>query len=169
MIADKFDLTLDKRLIECPKNTIDKVIAVDNSYANNMKGVKASVNCWKFILKDKLKPKEKRELNGCGTKESEAIPDTMWGLCVTPICDIHDYGCIKTTKEGNLEKRRLHDLLFFINLISYINHNSNFAMRSLRRRRALKYYEAVYEIGSKTLWENLKNFFFNALKKKLMK
>ena len=83
-------------------------------------------------------------MNGCGSKGTgEIVPDTLWGLRVTAICNIHDvtHHLAKTPddcKESNL--------LLLRNLTTFINNNSaNFVMRWARRYRAMSYYSAVEE------------------------
>ena len=85
--------------------------------------------------------------NGCGAAEStfDFIPDSMWGLCICVICDIHDFGYFtgKTIKDKDREDDRM-----LMNLINYIEkYSGNWISRMFRRRRALKYYEAVVAFG----------------------
>ena len=92
--------------------------------------------------------------NGCGAADSSVpVPDTIYGLCICAICHIHDFGYFvgKNENEKNEEDDR-----FLVNGINYIEHMSNFVMRFFRRRRMLKYYEAVTEFGSDAFWAGKK-------------
>ena len=84
--------------------------------------------------------------NGCGAADAkfDFVPDTIYGLCVCAVCHIHDFGYHIGTSE---QDRHREDDRFLMNLIHYINFNSNWLTGALRRRRALKYYEAVREFG----------------------
>lgn len=97
---------------------------------------------WDFIFNDASKPEDKRICNGCGTASTAFIPDTMWGLNISVVCNIHDASRTLARDQKEVDEG---DLLFLKNLIAFIDAHSNFIMRFLRRRRALKYYEAVKE------------------------
>ena len=88
--------------------------------------------------------KIKARMNGCGSMGAGGIvPDTIWGLRVTAICNIHDIThALAETPEDCIKSNKL----FLSNLITFINNNSaNFVMRVLRRYRAVTYYSAVEE------------------------
>lgn len=89
--------------------------------------------------------------NGCGAANSkfDFVPDTIYGLSVREACYRHDYAYYIGRSE---EDRLAADRQFLNNLLTIIELNSNFIMRPLRRRRALKYYEAVREMGAKAFW-----------------
>ena len=98
-----------------------------------------------------LSPAAKAEIcNGCGSAKAkfDFIPDTIYGLIITEACDIHDYDYHVGETE---EDRRAADLHFLNNLMIIINMKGGW-LRWFRRRRALKYYEAVRELGSDTFW-----------------
>lgn len=98
-----------------------------------------------------LSPEIKSKItNGCGTGgwKSRLIPDTMWFLNIRAACDIHDYMYLVGETEND---RRDADMVFLNNLIRLINSGSKL-MAPLRRRRALKYYEAVHRFGGPAFW-----------------
>ncbi len=89
--------------------------------------------------------------NGCGSSQAkfDFIPDTMYLLNISEACDIHDYMYhVGITEEDKMEA----DRRFLSNLLRIINTAGGF-LRWFRRRRALKYYEAVVELGGPAFWE----------------
>jgi len=98
-----------------------------------------------------LTPEQKKEIcNGCGPASAmiDLVPDTIYGLKICEACDRHDcaYHFGKTIKD-----KHKADMQFLVNLLILVN-RGNFWLRFLRRRRALKYYEAVREGGDKAFW-----------------
>lgn len=91
--------------------------------------------------------------NGCGSANSkfDFVPDTIYFLSIKEACHRHDYAYHVGESE---EDRLIADRQFLNNMLTIIENNSNLIMRPLRRRRALKYYEAVRELGSKAFWAN---------------
>jgi hypothetical protein len=89
--------------------------------------------------------------NGCGRAGAkfDFIPQTVWGLDITEACYVHDYAYF--LGESWADKERA-DRQFFNNMLVIIENKSNFLLRALRRRRALKYYEAVCELGGAAFW-----------------
>lgn len=104
-------------------------------------------------------PKEfKRYCNGMGSRNTlwdrivwHLLPNTIWGLNVTPASDIHDveysYPTIFRNTEEAAEFKRLADLRFYANMISLIWSGPKF-LRDSRLRRAKIYYEAVMHFGN---------------------
>jgi hypothetical protein len=91
---------------------------------------------------------------GCGTKKSWMVPDSMWGLSIKQVCCIHDYDYSKGKTQGDRERA---DYRFLRNLMETIDRAPGFwnsLMRMPRRRRALKYYEAVNRFGDEAFWAN---------------
>ena len=85
--------------------------------------------------------------NGCGAADAkfDFIPDTMWGMCICEACHIHDF---EYDIAETWQQKKEADGRFLLNLLYIINHRSrNLVMRSLRSRRALKYYRGVHEAG----------------------
>ena len=99
--------------------------------------------------------------NGAGAKGAwytRFIPNTLYGLDCKEAFDIHDYGYWAGTTE---EERAEIDLDLLINLIALINAEDGLLSRiisPLRRRRALKYYEAVYHHGTSAFMESIPHF-----------
>jgi len=89
--------------------------------------------------------------NGCGPKTlGFLVPDTMWGLCVSPCCDIHDW----MYRFGwSIEHKAEADRVFLNNLIRLIQARTrNRVLCWLRLRRARTYYEAVRIFGGPAFW-----------------
>lgn len=94
-----------------------------------------------------------RVVNGCGTSgwKGELVPETMYGLDVSPACNIHDwmYAAGSTLAEKDEADRvLLNNCLRLIAAAGGLN-----LLRWLRRRRAHTYYEAVHAFGGPAFWE----------------
>jgi len=102
----------------------------------------------------RLTPEEKEKIcNGCGAKSAlvDFVPDTIWGLDISEACNIHDY-CWHVAEPT---WQAFHDAnrLFLDNMLRLINRLTRWSwMRWLRRKRALKYYQAVEEFGRHIFW-----------------
>lgn len=92
--------------------------------------------------------------NGCGREGVEArlIPDTIWGLDVSPVCRVHDimYQQAEERARRHREQERLTaeeafaDGVMACNLVQLIQQKtSNRLLRWLRLRRAHKYIDAI--------------------------
>lgn len=92
--------------------------------------------------------------NGCGRAgiEDRIIPDTIWGLDVTPVCRVHDWMYMEAaersrkhrSQEKTTQDEHYADGVFALNLVFTINeHTCNRFLRWLRLRRANKYINAV--------------------------
>jgi len=89
--------------------------------------------------------------NGCGAKGigGYLVPDTLYGLNVSPVCDIHDW----MYHEGStLPDKDAADRVMYNNMIRYIDAYSCWALKWLRTRRAMKYYLAVKYFGGGAYW-----------------
>lgn len=92
--------------------------------------------------------------NGCGAKNSrfDFVPDSMWGLDVSATCHIHDW----MYQEGTMHEDKLEaDRVMLNNLLRLIERQDGWCqvmLKPLRRRRALKYYEAVVQFGGPAFW-----------------
>jgi len=101
----------------------------------------------------KLAPEEKKRLcNGCGTKGlcGYIVPDTAYGLCITPACDIHDfmYHIGETIADKDSADRS-----FYNNLLRIIDAKTKWRwLKKLRTRRAKTYYRFVAELGGPAFW-----------------
>ena len=81
--------------------------------------------------------------NGCGREgiEGRIVPDTVWGLDISPACRVHDYMYIHA---DSLSEENYADAIFGANLISLIQQKTSFPpLKWLRLRRAYKYIDAV--------------------------
>lgn len=92
--------------------------------------------------------------NGCGREGVEArlIPDTIWGLDVSPVCRVHDimYQQAEERARRHRDQTRLTaeeafaDGVMACNLVQLIQQRtSNRLLRWLRLRRAHKYIDAI--------------------------
>lgn len=103
---------------------------------------------------DELTPKQKAEIcNGMGAKDSflaKLIPDTIYGLDVSEAGNRHDFRYEVGQTE---EDKRLADRGFWEDLLTIINNHGGW-LAWLRRRRALKYYEAVHYYGDEAFWKD---------------
>ena len=89
--------------------------------------------------------------NGCGSKGLGGwlVPDTIWGLNITGVCNIHDFMYSQGT---TLKDKEYADRIFLNNLVRKIDSGSKL-LRWLRRRRALKMYWAVKTFGEAAFWD----------------
>jgi hypothetical protein len=101
---------------------------------------------------DDLLPEQKSTIcNGMGSANSilsSFIPNTMYGLDVEECGNIHDYGY---HSGKTIEDKKTADRVFLNNMLRVINHEGGF-LAPFRRRRALKYYEAVVYFGGPAFW-----------------
>lgn len=94
-----------------------------------------------------------RICNGMGAKDSalaKLIPNKRYGLDVTEAGNIHDYMYHVGLDLADKEEA---DRVFLNNLIRIINKQGGW-LAFFRRRRALKYYEAVHHFGGPAFWAN---------------
>lgn len=89
--------------------------------------------------------------NGCGSAQAkfDFVPDSIWGLSIKPVCDIHDFMYLFGQTLADKEEA---DRVFLNNLLRLIEAGSGW-LKMLRRRRALKYYEAVVAFGGPAYWD----------------
>ena len=90
--------------------------------------------------------------NGCGAAGAkfDFVPDTIWGLCICDVCFVHDWDYHEGTTQEHKDRA---DDRFLMNGINFIEAHSNWFTKIMRRRRMLKYYEAVSEFGDDAFWE----------------
>lgn len=89
--------------------------------------------------------------NGCGTKGLGGwiVPDTLWGLDITFLCNIHDW----MYSEGKtIEDKEEADRSFLNNMVRLIDAKSSRWLRWIRRSRAMSYYSAVRDFGGPAFW-----------------
>lgn len=81
--------------------------------------------------------------NGCGRAglENILVPDTIYGLDISPVCRVHDYMYMHADSQADEDYA---DAIFGANLISIIQQKTKFwPLKWLRLRRAYKYVDAV--------------------------
>ena len=89
--------------------------------------------------------------NGAGAEGkwiSGFIPNTMYGLDVEEAFNVHDYDYFMG---GKREQKNVADRRMLENLLIIINNKGGW-LQGLRRRRAMKYYEAVHHFGDEAFW-----------------
>jgi hypothetical protein len=99
---------------------------------------------------------EERDAAGTGCGPSSAkidlVPDTLYGLNVAQACKIHDW---EYQYGKSIEDKEKADSRFLDNMLRLIDkYTSNQLLKTLRRRRAHTYYEAVKRFGGPAFWEN---------------
>lgn len=92
--------------------------------------------------------------NGCGSARAkfDFIPDSIYFLKIREACDIHDW---MYHFGQTIEDKKEADRVFLNNLLRLIEATEgifNRILKPLRRRRALKYYEAVTAFGGPAFW-----------------
>ena len=95
--------------------------------------------------------------NGCGPKGlGWLIPDKYLGVDFGPACDIHDWDYLW----GKTEKAKKEaDFRFVKNMFRLVARSKLMAtqcpktLKRLRQKRAMLYYKAVRDFGSKSFWE----------------
>jgi len=93
-----------------------------------------------------LSPEKKKEIcNGCGAKGGMPVPDTIYGLRITEVCNIHDFMYHIGVTELD---REMADEWMLDNMRTLIN-NSAWYLRGPRKVRAKLYYRAVRTFGKK--------------------
>ena len=97
---------------------------------------------WTFISQDMSDV-----VNGCGSggMGDFLIPDTIYGLSIKPACKIHDWMYTIYNDEAGF---KLANQIFLDNMIRINNKETKYTwLKWLRRRRILKYYNAVRDFG----------------------
>jgi len=134
----------DKNMVPIPANLRLKMSKEFDGYGEeyNHSGIVAPVDVWDVMENTLNKGFIHKLCNGCGSASTEVVPDTQWGLCITPICNPHDvtHALSETPEDCDRSNK-----LFLLNNITFINNNSNFIMRIMRRYRATTYYSGVEE------------------------
>ena len=105
-----------------------------------------------------LSDEERKEIcNGCGPQswKHDMVPDKIWGLRITNICDIHDY---MYYAGKTIEDKKEADRVFLNNLVRLIDYKTKWKwLRLLRKRRAKKYYIFVKYFGGAAFWKGKNN------------
>lgn len=89
---------------------------------------------------------------GCGTAKSWFVPDTLYGLDITDCCCEHDDSYKRGTTQQDKEEADFRLLRNLLRKIDLAEGWYNKLLRIFRRRRALKYYEAVNRFGDEAFW-----------------
>jgi len=88
-----------------------------------------------------------KHANGCGAGNAkfDFVPDTIYGLRITPVCNLHDdeFTFCEKTREA-FDQANYN---FYENLKRWINAKSNCVIRFPRLLRAGAYYKAVSKWG----------------------
>jgi len=93
-----------------------------------------------------LSPQVKAEIvNGAGAKGGIKVPNTMWGLNMIEVFNIHDYDYFMGESEGD---KRIADRRMLTNAIIMICNKRGFFMYA-RGLRAMTYFMAVAILGKK--------------------
>lgn len=96
-----------------------------------------------------LSPEAKAEIcNGAGAKDGIKVPNTMYGLDMIEVFNIHDYDYYMGETD---EDKCIADLRMLRNSMRVIN-NKGGCLRKLRRYRATSYYSAVADYGKKAFY-----------------
>ena len=89
---------------------------------------------------------------GPGTFGDKLVPDAIWGLSITPACEVHDFMYARGKTSAD---REVADHVFLENMLRIIDRESaNWFMRTIRRWRAMTYYSAVREGGGQFFKES---------------
>ena len=90
--------------------------------------------------------------NGCGAKSFGGIvPDTMYGLTMTPVCNIHD--CMYEWGDSEWDKLLADSFMLVNSLLRIVNHSSSALLKGLRCYRATTYFLGVHFGGDDSFWE----------------
>ena len=94
----------------------------------------------------------KQDCNGCGSGwNAKIVPDTIYGMSITDVCCIHDFG-YEVGK--TIEDKESADRAFLNNLLRKIDANPHWWYpKRLARIRAKEYYEFVKYFGGTAFWE----------------
>lgn len=88
---------------------------------------------------------------GVGWKE-KLLPDTVWGLSITPSCAIHDY---QYATGKTPEDKMAADVNFLGNMDLQVDKQTMFwPLKIVRHMRTVKYYEAVRLGGHAAFWKD---------------
>lgn len=115
-------------------------------------------------------PKKLKELvNGCGPKfmffgidlGDSLVPDTIYGLNVCKACSPHD---MMYSYGKSLKDKEIADRIFLENLYRIIEAGTKWGwLKNLRRKRALKYYNAVASMGEVSFLKATNNLGFGKI------
>jgi len=92
--------------------------------------------------------------NGAGAKNGLKFPNTFYGLDMTEAFHNHDWDYDKGITQEDKDRADRYMLLNTLIIIESQKGLKNAILKPLRRRRALKYYEAVVIWGNRAFWIN---------------
>ena len=107
--------------------------------------------CEPISYQEASKAKRNKVVNGCGSAKAkfDFVPDTIYGLCITPACNIHDW--MYHLAPPDIIFKREADRVFLNNVLRIIEDNGGL-LKWFRKRRALKYYLSVKYFGGPAFW-----------------
>ncbi len=123
-------------------------------YSNHFTAIKGDKYAYMLVLDSYINAtQEERDAicNGCGAASSkfDFVPDTIYGLCINPACNPHDW----EYHHGKVLADKIRaDSLFYTNILRLIKSYGG-PLQWLRERRALKYYLAVKHLGESAFFE----------------
>lgn len=97
--------------------------------------------------------KERSDIaNGCGAGgwKFDIVPDTIYGLDISDVCNWHDFEY--TFRRKDEVNKNLADLNFYHNLLVRVERKGGL-LKWFRKRRALKYYLAVKHFGDSAFYD----------------
>lgn len=100
-----------------------------------------------------------KEVNGCGPDgwKSVIVPDTIYGLCITDACNIHDWMYLfgnTIDDKDRADRVLLNNIIRIIEAKTTKNWFGRNILKPLRYRRAKIYYDAVHYLGGSFYWAN---------------
>jgi len=90
--------------------------------------------------------------NGCGAAGAkfDFVPDKIWGLSITPACDIHDW--MYHFAKPDIKDKVNADRIYMNNMLRIIEKKGGW-LKGCRRNRALFYLKMVENFGGPAFWE----------------
>lgn len=148
---------LDSHLTNVPDFILYKLRTKFKGFNADFTNVKYPYAVWTEIENLLSGPEEtlRKRLNGCGsTGLGWTVPDTIWGLRVTPICIFHDITHNIAQDEYDCH---LSNMLFISNMLTFISYNSKCrVLAGLRSYRAITYFNVV-QLFNKDFCNGFKN------------
>lgn len=88
---------------------------------------------------------------GSGDIMTLLVPDTVYGLKISPACYVHDI-CFEIAEPTDEDFFKAN-MMFLQNLLSIIRSRTDWGLvRHLRNYRAMTYYDAVSRFGERIFW-----------------
>ena len=99
-----------------------------------------------FIATNKVDIEKVKCGCGPGNLGDYLVPNTLIFLNVIEACRIHDW---MYRKGGTKKDKSMADIIFLINMVRLVNHESIWYLKYFRRIRAMRFYSAVNAVESK--------------------